>query len=951
MMPARPSLVLAGWLVIFSTCLYAEEPIQPVEPKLDREVEFYRDIFPILENKCLACHSAAVKEGDLILESAESVVKGGGSGAAVVPGKPDESLIYLQAARIQESFMPPLPNKVAAKPLTPQEVGLLRQWILEGAKAGERPVSASAIAWQPIPETYPAVFSLALSPNRRFIAAGRGNRIFVYDLVTGSELTRLTDPSLLSVQQESKSLYGPGVAHRDFVHALAFSPDGKYLASGGYRVVKLWQREEPAAAGTITTDLAPRAMSVHPDGTRAAILLEDSSVRLWNPSTGQAGATIAAGDSPVKSLAFSPDGESLLTGDEAGHVHVYKTADGTQVAQLATPNAVSALTVAARPNGFELITGQGDNKVLRWKWPIEQNQGAEPPKPIGEMSGHAGPVTSLVVLSSGNEILSGSTDGTVRIWNLENNSQVFSQNTGAPVSGVSVSLDGQTIAACGENGIARVWSRDGKQKCEVKGNSILDGRVAALTEDQAVAKSRLSLADQARQQAEKDLKDREESLKKSNEQLATAEKELAEAQKKLDEAKAKAEEAAKKLAEKRDDDGLKKAREAADKEVEKATGERDKKQEAVASAKRGIEISEQSVALGKTRLEERTKAKSAEEAAVKAVEELLAAANEAAGKGVVPMRGVALSADGNILTTSGDDGLIQQWSASDGSSLNAFAAHSGGAKGLQSTGAVLVTIGADKRAVAWDTSPRWRLATVIGGKPEDPLDVSASPFADRVLCLAFSPDSKLLATGGGEPSRSGELMLWNVEKAERVRTFADAHSDTVYDVEFSRDGKQLLSGAADKFVKLFDVASGALVRSYEGHTGHVLGVAFQADGSSLASAGADNAIKVWNSETGEQRRTINNYSKQVTCIDFVGISENLISGSGDFNVKFHRASNGQNFRSFGGSKDYIYAALAAGDESLVIAAGEEGVVRVWNGKDGKILREFVPPAPVETAAK
>ena len=60
-------------------------------------------------------------------------MKGGKRGSAIVAGKPDESLLYLVASRKKSPAMPPLPNKVEAKALTPKELGILRQWILDGA--------------------------------------------------------------------------------------------------------------------------------------------------------------------------------------------------------------------------------------------------------------------------------------------------------------------------------------------------------------------------------------------------------------------------------------------------------------------------------------------------------------------------------------------------------------------------------------------------------------------------------------------------------------------------------------------------------------------------------------------------------------------------------------------------------------------------------------------------
>ena len=268
---------------------------------------------------------------------------------------------------------------------------------------------------------------------------------------------------------------------------------------------------------------------------------------------------------------------------------------------------------------------------------------------------------------------------------------------------------------------------------------------------------------------------------------------------------------------------------------------------------------------------------------------------------------------------------------------------------------MLIGVSDDKQVLAWDSNPAWKLIATLGPPAENSLDLAKSQFINRVLSLAFSPDGKLLATGGGDPSRSGELILWNVDTKAIVKQFVDAHSDTVFAIDFSRDGKQLVSGAADKFVKQFDVESGKLVRSFEGHTHHVLGVTWKADSSRIASAGADNAIKVWNVETGEQHRTIQNYTKQVTSIHYIGASDNMISGSGDKTVKMHRSNDGGNYRNFAGPTDFVYSVAVTRDEAIAAAGGEDGVLRIWNGTNSQELYKFEAPKPpadnVQASAK
>lgn len=927
-------------LLLLSSFAVAEEGIQPEDPKLGRPVDFYQDVYPILESKCLACHSGAVAESDLVLESAKTILKGGASGEAIVPGKPEESYLYMVSARIDEPVMPPLPNKANAKPLTSRELGILKQWITEGAKEGTPP-KTDEIAWQPIPEDYRAVYSLAVSPNEQYVYAGRGNRIFVYDLNRKREVARLTDTSLLSLQRDGQPIYSSGVAHRDFVHAMAASPDGQYLASAGYRVVKLWEQQPPRELANIKLAGPAKDWVVDSSGTKAAFLLEDNSIQVWDLATGNSLGNVAAAEKPVNGIDFGADGFSLALADETG-VRIVKL-DGTPVAQLPTPQP--AVQVAVRAKGPELIVAHADNKVASWAWPAEAPaEGAEPPKPIREFAGHSQPVNILKVIAADAQILTAAADGQVKIFDLENGQQKFSQNLGGKVLSAAVSEDGSRIAASNDQKLTRIWDAAGKPIKDIRTRTEFPEAVITATDNQAVAKSQFALADKALQDGEKDVQQREESLKKTKEEVEKAKKALEEAQKKFDEANKKAEEAAAKLAEKADDAALKKAKEDADKERDKLSDELKKAKDGVTSAERSLKLSEESIARAKEKLETTKKERTQAEEAQKQADDALAKAKEAETNSVELV--TSLTFQDGYLVTAFESGSTQMWSAETGLGVQTLAGIS--AKALNSQNNTLVSLSADQTAVAWDIAPKWNLVGTLGGGS---LDVSQSKFKDRVSALAFSPDGTQLVTGGGEPSRSGELIFWNVADQKMVREISDAHSDSIFDIEFSRDGQHIVTGAADKFVKVFDANTGDFVRSYEGHTDHVLGVAFKADNSNIASASSDNAIKVWNTETGEQIRTINNYSKQVTSLAYVGTSDNMISCSGDKTVKFHTASNGRNYRSFGGATDFVYSVYASRDESLVVAAGEDGVVRVWNGKDGKLLQSFEPPKPATETAQ
>jgi WD40 repeat protein len=223
----------------------------------------------------------------------------------------------------------------------------------------------------------------------------------------------------------------------------------------------------------------------------------------------------------------------------------------------------------------------------------------------------------------------------------------------------------------------------------------------------------------------------------------------------------------------------------------------------------------------------------------------------------------------------------------------------------------------------------------VGDKP--------GPFADRVVAIAFSADGKKFATGGGAPTEDGENKIFDAATAKQILEIKNGHSDTVFGVAFSPDGKLLATCAADKFVKVFSVSDGKFVKSFEGHTHHVMGVGWTPDGKKIASCGADNFVKVWDFDKGEKLRDMQGHTKQVTQLFFVGKTPQFLTVSGDSTVRMWNAENGGNVRQYPGAADFLYSVGSSTDGTVVAAGGEDGVVRIYNGTTGALLKAALPP--------
>ncbi len=917
--------------LICSSAAIADElkPITAEAVALGRPVEFERDVYPILEANCIACHNVTVSEGDLVLENIAAILKGGGTGPAVVPEKPDESLLLKLASRGEEPVMPPMPNDRQAKELNPNQLGILRQWIIEGAKAGA--VSTTkAMNWQPINPRLQGVYSLDIDNAGRFIAAGRANHVSIYDLARRDAVGSLIDPALVS----STSAGPAGMAHRDYVHAIAFHPTEPMVATSGYRNVKLWQRNVSGHSGSWSIPADVQAWTPAADRLEVGMAIASRGLVIANSLTGAERGTVPLDGQAVSALSiFQAEPKWIVAATADARIVVVRNSD-LQTAHKSEPLPAAITMLSGELTGGKIAALLADGSVRLLTIAVDTGVVAV----AAEIKSDAGPIQKIS--GHGSVLLTVAGTRTVQNWKVEDATQVNRFDLPADIAALDFnSATDRAVFVLADNTVS-LWSpKDAKQIAVLTADLSAQRHLKQAEQRKAILDARVNVI-----KGQIDENDKEVVAQKEAETKAKAEVEKftppqAEAKTKYDAAVAATAAAKTALAAKTDDEALKTAVTEAEKAEAAAKDALVKADSDLNIARKSVDFATQAIVRAEQRGGERKQqheASTAEATAANAVvEERKAPAAAAVVSAFAGMIG-----DGRFVVTADASGTLRVWNSVDGAAIDVLPGTQLGstASSMKAAATTVLISTADNRIVARSAFPEWQVTATLGGSE----DGGESVFVDRVVSLAFSPDGSLLAAGGGEASRSGQLTIWNVADSTLVREFPDAHSDTVYGLEFSPDGKFLASAAADKFVKVFNVSGGEFVRAFEGHTHHVMDVSWKGDGTALASAGADNAIKVWNAETGEQARTIATYTRQVTSLQYVGLQDLFVSSSGDKRVFFHTASNGQPAREFTGSTDYVYRAATTPDGTVVVSGGEDGSVRVWNAADAAQIAIFAP---------
>lgn len=809
---------------------------------------------------------------------------------------------------------------------------------------------------RPIDGLTQPIVGLAMSGTTSLLVAAADGGVRGFQLATGQ-------PTI------SVAAGGPALA-------IAATPDGGLFAvgcKGG--VAKLWKADgSPVGPGIggLAGDVAALALSA--DGRRLVVGLSAApqgaaALSVHDPLTGAMLERFSGHAAGIADVAVSADGRSVVSSGDDAIARWPLEVLGLLPGQGGPATALAAIPTAP----LELLVGGGDGLVKRVR--LSDGQVA------GQFQ-HGGAVHAVAVRPDGSRFASVGETGSLRLWRADGQPVAEVRGDLRRIAAVA-RLTRQQAAAAERVVVAKKRAEDAekdvpaKTELATKAKATLDAAEA----DVKAKQDAFATADAARIAAEKNSLAASADARTAVVAKQRADRQVQDVQLELQTAQQKSTLLAAAAAAMPGDAGRKQVAEAAVQAVAAAQQRLQQMQSAAqaaataattaATAANGMtqkvtdtqkpaadaaavlrtaqtarrlalqqhEIAARELAASTAALPVARETLARTEAVVAETKQTLEKATADAAAAVAPIRHVAFSADGSTVATAGAFPAAHLWDAETGSAVAAFVGHATPLAGVAYLAdGRLVTAAADATAIAWELNPAWKLERTIGAADRPDL------IADRVLALDWSGDSAAVLVGGGVPSRSGELGVFQVADGTRVLHLPDAHDDAVLAARFSPDGKRIASAGADKYLRTFDAVTGERIRRFEGHTNYVLALGWKADGQTLASAGADNTVKLWDAETGDQRTTVATFKRHVTSLRFVGDGDTFVTGCGDRVPRLHNG-NGGVIRAFPEMTGWIHSVDVTPGGEVLVAGAADGSVKAWNATTGQPLPDLDSTSP------
>ena len=275
---------------------------------------------------------------------------------------------------------------------------------------------------------------------------------------------------------------------------------------------------------------------------------------------------------------------------------------------------------------------------------------------------------------------------------------------------------------------------------------------------------------------------------------------------------------------------------------------------------------------------------------------------------------VAYTEDGTSIVTAGQDATIRVWNASSDTLQRTIELDNGPATSLALSGSRALTGHSTGEVVLWDLERAEKIATFKRNDAE----VWSVTFAGRSDRFAAS-------------SHDWKVALWDTATTAGPIQVIDAHENAAQAVAYSSSarGQLLASGGADKTVKLWNLDTLDRVRTYRGHRDFVTALAFSPDGKLLASAGLDGTIRIWSTSSSRLVRRLYGHKSGVGGLAFSPMGDVLVSAGADGQVRIWDFNSGRTSRTIMGHTGGVKAVSFSPDGQRIASAGDDGIVRLW----------------------